>query len=52
MAKVTKVEGLKSKGARIKPYEKMGDESSESAKKAPHDQLKGGAAKKIPKKEK
>ena len=45
--KVKKVEGLKNKGARIPSWQKLGDQDSKSAKKAPHDQLKGGSAKKI-----
>lgn len=49
MAKVTKVNGLKSKGMRIKPYDKMAKEENESVKKAPRDQLSGGTAKKIKK---
>lgn len=52
MAKVTKVEGLKSKGMRVKPFEKMEKDSNKSSEKAPHDQLSGGEAKKISKKEK
>ena len=49
MSKVTKVEGIKSKGARVKPYEKMEKETNKSAEKAPHDQLSGGAANKVKK---
>ena len=45
--KVKKVEGLKNKGMKNAPYNKLGNQDSESAKKAPHDQLKGGSAKKI-----
>lgn len=43
--------GLKNKGMRNAPYDKLGNQDSESAKKAPHDQLKGGSAKKISKKD-
>lgn len=50
MAKVTKVKGLKSKGMRNAPWDKMSKQENESAEKAPHDQLNGGAAKKISKK--
>lgn len=50
--KVKKVkESLKNKGMRNAPYDKLGDQCGEahSAKKAPHDQLKGGSHKKIKK---
>lgn len=53
--KVTKVkEGLKNQGMRNAPWDKLGDQSGEceSAKKAPHEQLKGGSAKKISKSDK
>lgn len=51
--KVKKVkEGLKNQGMRNAKWDKLGDRAggAESAKKAPHDQLKGGSAKKISKK--
>jgi hypothetical protein len=42
--------GLKNKGMKNAPWDKLKDQDSESAKKAPADQLKGGSAKKISKK--
>lgn len=51
--KVKKVkEGLKNKGMSNAKWDKLGDQHGEaqSAKKAPHDQLKGGSHKKISKK--
>jgi len=44
--------GLKNKGMRNAPYDKLGKQENESAKKAPHEQLSGGSHKKISKKEK
>lgn len=41
--------GLKNKGMSNAQWDKLGNQDSESAKKAPHDQLKGGSAKKIKK---
>jgi hypothetical protein len=43
--------GLKNKGMSNAPWDKMGNQDSESAKKAPADQLKGAPAKKISKKD-
>lgn len=51
MAKLKKIPGgLKNKGMRNAQWDKLGNQDSESAKKAPADQLKGGSAKKISKK--
>jgi hypothetical protein len=48
--KLKKVKGgLKNKGMSNAPFDKLGNQDSESAEKAPHDQLKGGSAKKIKK---
>lgn len=50
--KVKKVkDGLKNQGMKNAPWDKLGDQAgqAESAKKAPHEQLKGGSAKKIQK---
>lgn len=43
--------GLKNKGFKNAPWDKLGNQDSESAQKAPADQLKGGEAKKIQKKD-
>lgn len=42
--------GLKNKGMRNAPWDKLKGCENESAKKMPHDQMKGGSAKKISKK--
>lgn len=54
MKKQRKIKGgLKNKGLRNAPWDKLNQEGAyDSAKKAPHDQLKGGAAKPLAKKEK
>ena len=50
--KVKKIKGgLKNKGYANAKWDKLGNQDSESAKKAPHDQMKGGSAKKISKKD-
>lgn len=52
MAKMKKIPGgIKNKGMKNAPWDKLGNQDSESAKKAPAEQLKGGAAKKISKKD-
>lgn len=43
--------GIKNKGMSNAAWDKLGNQDSESAKKAPADQLKGGSAKKLPKKD-
>lgn len=49
--KLTKIPGgLKSKGMRNAPWDKMEKQANESAEKAPSDQLHGAEAKKISKK--
>jgi hypothetical protein len=48
--KLKKVKGgLKNKGMSNAPWDKLGNQDSESAAKAPADQLKGAPAKKIKK---
>lgn len=48
MAKVTKVKGgIKSQGMRNAKWDKLGKQENGSDKKAPHDQLSGGSAKKL-----
>lgn len=50
MAKVKKVKGgLKNKGMRNAPWDKMQKPGNESAEKAPHDQMWGGSDKKVKK---
>ena len=48
--KVKKIKGgLKNKGMKNAPWDKLQKQSNESAEKAPHDQMNGGSAKKIKK---
>jgi hypothetical protein len=48
--KVKKIKGgLKNKGFKNAPWDKLAKQGNESAEKAPHDQLSGGSAKKIQK---
>lgn len=49
--KVKKIPGgLKNKGMKNAQWDKLKECNNESAEKAPHDQMKGGSAKKISKK--